>query len=155
MKIIILALMTLLVGCSSQMPSPTETPVPTNTPISTPTEIYCDFEQYSVFVGALDELWKKWMDQLEVAEATPKFSLPDQIVRLQEIKREFEKLKPSDCTIKLYSLLMNSSKNTIDAYLAFLSDDPYEELINEALTQIEEMTNELNRLNSCMPKCKP
>jgi hypothetical protein len=69
--------------------------------------------------GKLDE----WQDAFEIANSTPRMSLAGPLGELQKIKRDTGNLEYPECALKVQNNIINAMEETIDGFLAFMSDD--------------------------------
>jgi len=147
----------LLISCAPVTPAPTQTPMPTSTPLPTPTNNpYCDPEEITSFFNDYSPLLDRFHDQTTLLFSTPKISLPEQIARLQEIRRELSNLKPGKCTVKVLALTNDMTEKMVDGFLAYLSgDNDYATILRAGIDVIKVLTIEINRLNKCLPNCTP
>ena len=74
-----------LVACGAPAATPAPTATPTVPPTSTPG---CAPGAVMAFLGDLDTAIAQWDDANELAHSTARMSLPPQIEKLQEIRRE-------------------------------------------------------------------
>src|SRR5687768_15649215 len=104
----------LLVGCSAgvqQVVVVTPTPVPTNTPAPTPEP--CNV-QAAAFLEAAQDIFEEWDDAFELANSTPRMSLPAVISELQEIRRNADDLEVPPCAAATKALMIEMMEAAID-----------------------------------------
>lgn len=76
-------------------------------------------EKFLAEIGPIDE---EWNDALQIALATGRLNLPDQVSRLQEVRRNLSALKPGKCTEKIHRHVKAHYQLTIDHFLTFMRD---------------------------------
>lgn len=83
----------------------------------------CASQSYET-IAEFQDLTKRWIDVLDIAESTPRISLGPQIAELQSIRRETANVEAPTCAIEAQAKLVASMDMTIDAFLAFLGNEP-------------------------------
>ena len=80
----------------------------------------CSREDYNTTV---EPLLEEWDDAVSVANQTPRMGLPNVIPNLQEIKRRASDLEIDECFVDAHSFLIKYMEYTIEAFLAFMSQE--------------------------------
>lgn len=100
---------------ASPTPSLTVTPLPTSTSLSTP--IPCP-KQFAEFLQ--QDILKQFEDTNTLASKTPRVALTEPVGRLQEARRQLDKLQTNDCTWPLKLYWGRYMDGIIEGYLAFM-----------------------------------
>jgi len=87
----------------------------------------------------------KWDDAIVIAESTSRMSLAPQIENLQEIRRETEDLKISDCADEAHEALIAYMDQTIDAFIAFLGQED-DEKVNRLFSSAQDSMRDWSEL---------
>jgi hypothetical protein len=86
-------------------------------------DIICFVKEDVTAHKLFEEIKDKWLDELKLANSTPRMSLPTRIAVLQEIRRELTDQQWPDCATKAKENLTKSMDSMIDGFIAFLSDE--------------------------------
>ena len=117
MRLIVgLVVVMLLTGCG--VPGLAAAPTPTPTCIVASQQFVKDLQSFS----------QEWQDALNLADQTPRMSLPPQIAHLQEIRRRAQAMDAPRCVAPARDTLVGSMDAAIDGFLAFLSQKPDSEV---------------------------
>ena len=151
---ILINLLFIFVGCSSLLTQPTLTPE--TTPTIVPTESPCSSEKVTQYLDEYAPAMDRWFDAIDLAVATPKINLSEQIENLQEIKREVKFITPPQCLQIAHDNVINYMEKMIEGLVSYMSDASDEDvakLIGEANDFLNIATDELERINACAPNC--
>ena len=102
---------------SSPTSPPTATPPPTSTPLPTP--IPCP-KQIAEFMQEAQEIIQQFDDANALAGKTPRVALAQPVGRLQDTRRQVDKIQANDCAKHLKRHLGLYMDSVIMAYLAFM-----------------------------------
>ena len=93
-----------------------------------------------------EEVIRKWDDAIKIASSTSRISLSTPVARLQEIKREAEKVKVSNSLKNCHQHLLNYMDLSIESFLVFMRDQEYasRDLIRKASNEMDEWVMCLN-----------
>jgi len=112
-KLISIALVFIIVSCSSAPASPTSTPTPD----------ICGPDAMMEYYDTIRDVGRRFDDAETLANNTSRMNLPPVIGDLQAIRRDAEDLIVPDCAKDAQDLLVKYMNSTIDGYLAFMSDE--------------------------------
>jgi hypothetical protein len=95
----------------------------------------------------IDAIMIRWKDQVTLAGATPRLSLPDQIGKLQALRQESSALQMPACAAPAMQWLIRHQNNTIEGFLLFLRQSESESLekSSEAVKDLEAYESERKR----------
>ena len=93
-----------------------------------PTNVPSCKEQAAVLVSQIQPLAREWDDANTLASSTPRSSLSAQIDKLQAMRRKAQDLEAPQCAFLVRQRLIDAMDNTINGYLAFLSQKPESEV---------------------------
>jgi len=102
----------------------------------------CTKEDY---MEKMEPFIDKWDDAIVIAESTSRMSLAPQIENLQEIRRETEDLKISDCADEAHEALIAYMDQTIDAFIAFLGQED-DEKVNRLFSSAQDSMRDWSEL---------
>lgn len=74
-------------------------------------------------IEAVKKVYEKWKDAVILAESTPRISLPAQIARMQDIRREAADLTVPKCLSEGKSKLLSGMDKQLQGFLYFLTND--------------------------------
>lgn len=80
--------------------------------------------QSDTFLKDARSVAQEWDDAVRLTSQTPRAALPAQIQNLQSIRRKAQALHAPDCAQAVQTRLAAAMDASIDAYLAFLSQQP-------------------------------
>lgn len=121
----LLAVALLLAGCAA--PSVAVHLVATPTPTAIPTAESCAI-QAAPFLAEVEPVIAAWDDTVTLAGHTARASLAPVISQLQEIRRGVAATQPPECAASAKLYLVASMDETINAYLAFMAQEPDREV---------------------------
>jgi len=136
--LVLVLLSALMAGCSG---SPFGGPTPTPDPCS-PSEI-------NKYLDAIRDVSRRFGDAHTLASNTPRMSLPPVISDLQAIRRDAEDLEVPDCAVKAKQALVAYMNAVIDAFTAFLGQEPDSAVsaaFDEASELLAKYLEEMSRL---------
>ena len=116
--IVLLGFCLLLAGCGGT------TTTAANAANVTPTAVTCSQADLDAIHAWGDSLLKEWDDATTLANSTPKIQLSDRIADLQRIRREAATKALPACAESTRPLLLSFMDSTIDAFTAFLGNQP-------------------------------
>jgi len=90
---------------------------------ATPSEIPCS-TQSQEFIKKLEALFDEWDDANTIASNTARISLGTAVKDLQAIRRQVSDLEVPGCALSVKQLCVNYMDTIIEAYLAFMREDP-------------------------------
>jgi hypothetical protein len=134
----------LIVGCAGP------TPMPTNE-FCNVTETKDSYQKALVFA-------QEYYDQVQVTASTPKAAMAEEISVLQTVRKNVEDARINQCTAQLYSALINAMNNSIDGFLASVSDQPksvQDAFFDKGTEFIRQINIEIAKLADCLPNCRP
>ncbi|MEF8769409.1 hypothetical protein [Candidatus Accumulibacter contiguus] len=74
-------------------------------------------------IDAAKKVYEKWKDAVILAESTPRMSLPAQIARMQDIRREASDLKVPKCLDEAKISLLSGMDKQIKGFFYFLGNE--------------------------------
>jgi len=122
------------------------------------TNSYCPPEEAKIAFEELSLIQERWLDGIQIANATPRMSLPTVIENLQIIKRDANALDVPECLIEAQKYLVESMEYGIDSFLSFLSNDEDGMVnfnFNISNSLLSSASVELKEINACLPNCRP
>jgi hypothetical protein len=102
-------------------PAATERPAPTAVPI--PTIPPC-VSQARTFIDTAQPMAERWDDATKLADSTPRMGLAPQIAAMQTIRREAQALDAPSCAEQAKQFLLAAMDASVNAYIAFLGQQP-------------------------------
>lgn len=79
-------------------------------------------EEFDTSIPALNTLYGKWKDALQLAESTARIALAGPVGNLQAIKREAETLPVPDCFVAPKQQMTNGMGKMIEGFFQFMQD---------------------------------
>lgn len=116
---------------------------------------YCGLEQVNAKYTEMNDIAKLFSDDMELARSTSRIALSPVIGKMQEKAQRVERLEVPTCQKKSRDYLAGGMYSTIDAFLAFMSEDI--DLMNthlsEAARKMDLYADEMRRILTCAPDC--
>lgn len=100
---------------ATEQPAPTAVPIPTIPPCAT---------EARAFIDTAKPMAERWDDAAKLAGSTSRMSLAPQIASMQAIRRDAQALEAPPCAEQSKQYLLEAMDKTIDAYIAFLGQQP-------------------------------
>lgn len=86
--------------------------------------------QSKTFLAEVEPLARAWDDAANLADSTPRMSLPPQIDKLQALRRQAQDLDAPTCAAPVKMHLIATMDHTINGFVAFLAQKPELEVTN-------------------------
>lgn len=135
MKKTILVLVVLLVGCSS----------------------YCPQTEYTNATGKLSNIFHQYVGSANLALSTPRIQLSPVIQKMQGYKDEYNNTVVPECLERYKSLVIIGMEYGIDAFIDFLGnkESSAENKLEQSTIYFNSAIDEANKIQACVPNCKP
>lgn len=124
---------------------------------STPTPQECNPQEVAVYFTVLNQLMINFDDLDNIAGATSRINLTDPILKMQEIKQQFQQTTGPKCTNTASYYFVTYMNKDIDAFLAFSTQAPDAEVtkqLKDAQDFRDLTVSEITNVQRCMPNCK-
>lgn len=131
---LVVALLLIASACGSATPRPTPTPE-------------CTPEDVQAFLDELEPLLGRWDDRAKIAGSTARINLSPVLTDLQDTKQEVEDLEAPWCAESTQDRAVAYMEGIIDAYIAFMSDEPDYE-VSDKFEAAEEMLTRFKTVRS-------
>lgn len=98
----------------------------------------------------------EWKDAIQLANQTPRISLPGQISNLQDIRHKVDKMKLPACLDPARADLQVSMNYGIDAFIAFVgqkTDFTVSQAFENSATSMAAFSEKLADVKTCAPFC--
>jgi hypothetical protein len=131
------AIQTAIAQTQAAQPVSTATQKPTSTPAPC---ISNELHQQ------ISDVLSRFADAVTLGDSTPRMQLADVIADMQAIRRDAESLSFSDCLTPIRPHLIAYMDSAINAFTAFLAENPYQDQFTQAFIEREEFETAYSRL---------